>query len=96
MESCAGSFIRRWGNMRKLPTTRNEKRVIGSMADTTVGADLLGADMVDREVGQLVGAEPTEEDAAAELPMRLPVLRGRVAGEENLMGKIQTQTQARG
>ena len=96
MESYAGSFIRRWGNMLRLLTTKNEKREIVITADTAVGAELIAADPVDREVGQLVGAGPIEEGAAAGLPTRLPVLLGRVAGEENLMGKIQTQTQARG
>ncbi len=96
MESCVESCIRRWGNMPKRLTTRNAKGSLGSTADMAVGAGRIAADMEDREVGQLVGAAPIEEDAAAELQMRLPVLHGRVVGEEILMENFRTRTQARG
>jgi hypothetical protein len=68
MESCAGSCIRRWGNMPKQPTTRNVKGSIGSTADMAVGAGRIAEDMEGREVGQLVGAAPTGGDAAAGPP----------------------------
>ena len=96
MESCVGSCIKRWGNMPKQPMTRSAKGIIGSTADMAVGAGRIAEDMEDREVGQLVGAAPIEEDAAAGLPTRLPVLPGRVAGEEILRENFRTQTQARG
>jgi hypothetical protein len=76
--------------------TRSAKGSIGNTADMAVGAGRIAEDMEDREVGQLVGAAPIEEDAAAGLPTQLPVLPGRVAGEEILRENFRTQTQARG
>ena len=48
--------------------TRSAKGIIGNTADMAVGAGRIAEDMEDREVGQLVGAAPTGEDAAAGLP----------------------------
>ena len=89
MEFCAESCIRHWGNMPKQPTTRNAKGSLVSTADMAVGAGRIAEDMEDREVGQLVGAAPIEEDAAAGLPSPLPALPDRVVGEEILIGKFQ-------
>ena len=87
------SWPKAWVSMLKQLTT-SEKEMVGNPGSIIVGAEATEAGEEERQVDQLVGAGRIVEAAAA-LPALLPVLEGRVSGQENLQN-FRNQTQTRG
>jgi hypothetical protein len=105
MSYCAGSCIRAWARLQRLHTISNSKEVIlGDMVDgrlaMIVGAEIIRATGRAVAVGaravEAVGVAAIAVDAAgAVLRDRLPVLEGRVSGQE-ISENFRTLMQTRG